>query len=85
VVENQIIAINGFTKHGWEQAVKRGVTPEVIANTVNNPIVTLRQSSGQLLMISNDAAVVMKGGNIVTTYPRALFDDAIKGVLNAAK
>ncbi len=86
VVKNPAAKITGFTGHGVDQAITRGVTTPTLLNTVRSPAVVLRQASGNRLFIGNDAAVVLNStGKVVTTYPSSQFDATIRGILRAAK
>jgi len=47
-------------------------------------LVVLKQSAGQFLCITKNAAVaVTQEGKILTAYSRAFFDEAILGILKA--
>jgi len=85
VVKNPELDINGFTKHGIDQTITRGVSPQNLLSTVNNPTVVLQQSGGQYLLISDQAAVVLSpGGQLITTYPSSMFNANVNAVLTAA-
>jgi RHS repeat-associated protein len=86
VVENPGIKITGFSKHGVNQAITRGVTTDVIQNTVKNPVAVLSQRGGNsFAYISNDAVVVVKNtGEIITTYGKSNFDATVQQVLKEA-
>ena len=43
IVENPGIGLSSFSKHGFNQAITRGVNPSTISNTVKNPVVVLQQ------------------------------------------
>jgi RHS repeat-associated protein len=86
VVENPNVAIQSFSKHGIDQVLTRGVSPTALKNTIASPTVVLRQSGGQYLYISKEAAVaVTPSGRVISTYPASMFDSTVKGVLQNAR
>jgi len=51
-------------------------------NTVRNPTVVLKQSSGNYLYLSKEAAVVINpAGKVVTAYPASMFDNNILNII----
>jgi len=61
--------ITGFTKHGINQAINRGVSPAAILDAVNNPIKILPQLNGTIRYVGRDAVVVLNpAGGIVTLW-----------------
>ncbi len=86
VVENPGAKITGFSRHAVNQAITRGVTTEVIQNTVNNPVAVLSQRGGtSFAYVSNEAVVVVKNtGEIITTYGKSNFDAIVQQVLKEA-
>jgi len=86
VVENPGVKITGFSEHAVNQAITRGVTTDVIQNTVKNPVVVLSQRGGNsFAYVSNEAVVVIKNtGEIITTYGKSNFDAIVQQVLKEA-
>ncbi len=86
VVENPGVKITGFSGHAVNQAITRGVTTEVIQNTVKNPVAVLSQRGGNsFAYVSNEAVVVVKNtGEIITTYGKGNFDAIVQQVLKEA-
>lgn len=86
VVENPRVKVTGFSGHSVNQAITRGVTTDVIQNTVKNPVVVLSQRGGNsFAYISNEAVVVVKNtGEIITTYGKSNFDATVQQVLKEA-
>lgn len=84
VVENPRLRITGFTEHGLDQAIGRGVSPQSLLRTVRDPSVVLQQSAGQFLHLSDEAAVVLTpAGRVITTYPSSMFGANVNAVLTA--
>jgi hypothetical protein len=84
VVENPGLDITGFADHGINQTITRGVSPQNLLGTVNNPSVVLQQSGGQYLFLSNDAGVVLSpAGKVITTYPSSMFGPGVSGILGS--
>ncbi|MGO8928359.1 MAG: RHS repeat-associated core domain-containing protein [Limisphaerales bacterium] len=84
-VENPALRITGFTEHGLDQAIGRGVSPQFLLSTVKDPSVVLQQSAGQFLYLSDKAAVALNpAGRVITTYPSSMFGVNVNAVLNAA-
>ena len=85
VVENPGQTISGFTSHGFEAADVRGLTWDLMRNTVRTPTAVLQQSAGQYLYLTEKAGVVLNpAGQIMTTYPASTFGPGVKAVLQAA-
>ncbi|MCW2317658.1 hypothetical protein M2322_003222 [Rhodoblastus acidophilus] len=86
VVGKPELEITGFTTHGINQAITRGVMPQNILVTVNKPLIVLRQSAGQYLYLSNEAGVVLNpAGRVMTTYPASKFGPKVTGILRAIR
>jgi tripartite motif-containing protein 71 len=67
--------INGYTKHGLEQAIARdagrGVSPSAILDAVRAPLSKTVQAGGATKYVGQRAVVVVsREGRIVTTYAR---------------
>jgi uncharacterized protein RhaS with RHS repeats len=67
--EGQAGGISGFTRHGLNQAINRGVTPRAICDAVRNPISTIGMSNGTIRFIGGGAVVVLNpAGRVVTVW-----------------
>ena len=63
--------INGFTRHGINQAITRGVLPSAILDAVRNPLQVLPQANGSTRYIGADAVVVLnRSGQVITVWGR---------------
>ena len=61
--------ISGFTKHGINQAINRGVTPSAILDAVNKPIFVVPRSNGSTRYVGNKAVVVLNpSGEVITVW-----------------
>jgi RHS repeat-associated protein len=61
--------ITGFTRHGLNQAINRGVSPGAMCDAVNNPIKVEIISNGTTRYTGNSAVVALNpGGRVVTTW-----------------
>jgi hypothetical protein len=93
VIENTPGKINGFFReyankpyHGLDQSITRDVSPELLLDTVKNPLVTLQQSGGNVLRLTEKAGVVLdRAGNVVTSYTSKQFLPHIRNILNQVK
>jgi RHS repeat-associated protein len=93
VVESKAGKITGFIRegskrpfHGLDQAITRGVTTDVLKETVANPSVVLKQAGGNILYLTKQAAVVLnEAGKVVTTYAANLFKSNIKNIIKLIK
>jgi hypothetical protein len=86
VVENPGVKITRFSGYSVNQAITRGVTTDVIQNTVKNPVAVLSQRGGEsFAYVSNEAVVVIsKAGEIITSYGKSNFDSIVQQVLREA-
>jgi hypothetical protein len=86
VIENKSTSLSelgGFTRHGINQIVARGVKPEYIKETLSSPLVTLEQSGGTILYLSKSAVVVLNQAmKVVTAYTSKEFGSDILQLLN---
>lgn len=83
IVQNAPGKIAGFTGHGVDQAISRGVSPQTILDTITNPQVVLLQSGGTRLFLTQQAGVVVNTLNkVVTTYGKDLFKEAVSNLLS---
>jgi hypothetical protein len=63
--------INGFTKHGLNQAISRGVSPSAILDALNNPISIRLMPNGTTRYTGASATVVVNPfGSVVTVWPQ---------------
>jgi hypothetical protein len=63
--------ITGFTRHGINQAISRGVSPGSLHDAVVNPIQILPQANGTTQYVGRGAVVVLNPlGQVVTTWRR---------------
>ncbi|MFA5127360.1 MAG: RHS repeat-associated core domain-containing protein [Patescibacteria group bacterium] len=68
--------------HGLDQAITKGVSPNVLLNTLKNPLITFKQSGDRTLYLTREAGVVLDNlGRLVTTYSKEHFKDHIKNVI----
>jgi hypothetical protein len=63
--------ITGFTRHGINQAITRGVSPSAILDAVRNPLQVLPQPNGTIRYVGSNAVVVLNpSGQVVTVWGR---------------
>lgn len=63
--------ITGFTKHGINRAISRGISPASLHDAVVNPLQILPQANGTTQYVGRDAVVVLNPlGRVVTTWPQ---------------
>jgi hypothetical protein len=61
--------ITGFTKHGINRAIDRGVSPSAIRDAVVNPIQILPQADGTTRYVGAGAVVVLDPlGRVITVW-----------------
>jgi hypothetical protein len=61
--------ITGFTKHGINQAISRGISPASLHQAVVNPVQILPQANGTTQYVGRGAVVVLNPlGQVVTTW-----------------
>lgn len=61
--------INGFTRHGLNQAINRGVSPRAMLDAVKNPIKIVCRPNGTTQYRGADATVVLNpGGSVVSCW-----------------
>jgi hypothetical protein len=63
----QVAEINGFTKHGINQAINRGVSPSAILDAVTNPLRIKERADGSAQYIGSQATVVLRPDGFVIT------------------
>jgi len=62
-------SISGFTGHGIDQAITRGVAPSAILDAVANPIRIRQMPNGTTRYIGSGAVVVLNpAGSVVTVW-----------------
>ncbi|MBU1036595.1 RHS repeat-associated core domain-containing protein [Patescibacteria group bacterium] len=87
VIENASGKITGFLRegnnlHGLNQIINRKVKPEILLDTVKNPMVRLQQPGDNILYLTGKAGVVLdKVGKVVTAYSANDFKSHIVNVL----
>jgi hypothetical protein len=63
--------ITGFTKHGINQAISRGISPASLHEAVVKPLQILPQANGTTQYVGRGAVVVLNPlGQVVTTWPQ---------------
>ena len=61
--------ITGFTRHGINQAISRGVSPSAIHDAVVNPLQILTQANGTTRYVGKGAVVVLNpAGGVVSVW-----------------
>jgi hypothetical protein len=84
VVNSPGQSITGFTYHGFKAAADRNLNWDMMARTVNSPLVVLQQTGGNYLYVSKEAAVALNSaGQINTTYTSDYFDSVLQMILSA--
>ncbi len=64
----RVRSVNGFTRHGLNQIVSRGVPPRIIRNTINHPVALKPQYHATLYFGRKGNVVLNKSRNVVTAY-----------------
>ena len=59
--------VGGFTKHGINQVIQRGISPIDILEAINNPIQVLLQPNGTTRYVGGGAVVVLNEARVVVT------------------
>ena len=76
-------SVTGFTQHGLERLIERGLSQEIVKQAVFKPLVVLKQSGGTMYYLTKDVAVILnETGLVVTTYSKAEFLPKIINLLN---
>lgn len=69
------------TQHGIDRMSERGVTQGMVNKWVKNGKV-LQQTSGNYAYITKEGVVILsKDGRLITTYPKAKFDDMMMQII----
>jgi RHS repeat-associated protein len=81
--------IKGFnhdgTYHGLDQITSRGVTPQMLRDTVINPVAKVVQPDGRIRYVSTQAVVVVdQSGQVVTAYTSATFNQKTINLIQSA-
>lgn len=77
-IEKPELGINLLSNHAVRRTEERSLSPSDLEDTVVNPLMVLRQSSGNFFYLSDNAVVVLdRSGKVVTTYSSADFDEKI--------
>ena len=72
---------SAYAKHGYERLAERGVTPELVDDTVKNGK-ALQQTATKYAFVTQKAiAVVTDSGRLVTAYGAENFDEGAKTVV----
>jgi peroxiredoxin len=67
---------------GIRRTEERSLSSSDLEDTVANPLMVLRQSSGNFFYLSDSAAVVLdRSGKVVTTYSSADFDENVRAII----
>jgi len=70
--------------HAIDQIISRGVTPQMVIETLRAPTVVIQQGGRYLYLSKNAAVVITAEGEMVTAWTSAHFTAAIRAVLGAA-
>lgn len=63
--------ITGFTRHGINQAINRGVSPSAILDAVKNPLRIVPRANGSTQFRGAGATVVLDpAGVVITAWPK---------------
>lgn len=61
--------ITGFTDHGINRAIERGIPPSAIVDAVRNPIRVIPQSGGRTMYVGKRAVVILNSsGGVITLW-----------------
>ncbi|MEK7539138.1 MAG: RHS repeat-associated core domain-containing protein [Patescibacteria group bacterium] len=71
--------------HGLNQAISRGISPQLIQDTVKNPLIKLQQDSNSVYLNKQAGVVLDKLGGLITTYHSSEFKVHISNVLKSIK
>jgi len=75
-IEKPELGINLLSNHAVRRTEERSLSSSDLEDTVANPLMVLRQSSGNFFYLSDSAAVVVdRSGKVMTTYSSADFDE----------
>jgi len=94
VIGNASGKITGFARmangkvsyHGLDQVISRGVTPELLRDTVLNPSVRLQQAGDNILYLTKQAVVVLNNsGQVVTAYTSKYFEPHVMEIIKLIK
>jgi hypothetical protein len=90
VIENAPGKITGFNHngsfHGIDQIISRGVSPQTLLNTVENPLIRFSGRFDRTGYLTKEAYVVLdKAGQVVTSWTNNQFGKTITDVLDKIK
>lgn len=61
--------ITGFSDHGINRAIERGIPPSAIVDAVRNPIRVIPQSGGRTMYVGKRAVVILNSsGGVITLW-----------------
>ena len=81
-IEKPELGINLLSNHAVRRTEERSLSSSDLEDTVANPLMVLRQSSGNFFYLSDSAAVVLdRSGKVVTTYSSADFDENVRAII----
>ncbi|MCL4741610.1 MAG: hypothetical protein KJZ54_05330, partial [Phycisphaerales bacterium] len=67
-----VCGITGFTRHGLNRAISRGVKPCDILDSVRCPTEVVKQSGGRTKYIGRKAVTILnKDGKVITVWPQS--------------
>ena len=86
VIENQSLKLKdlaGFTRHGLNQIINRGIKPEIIKDTLANPLLTFKESGERTVFLSKNAFIVLnKGLEVITAVDKNNFYKPVQDLIN---
>ena len=81
LTRNSKPAIKGLTQHGLDRMTQRGVS-KALAQRIINSGYAVAQSGGKVLYFTKEGVVVLtSGGQVVTAYSSAYFDEAMQAIV----
>jgi len=82
-VEKPELVIKEVLPHALDALSIRGGSMVDVEETIDNPLMVLRQTRGRYFYLSDKAGVVLNTrGQVITTYPATEFDARIKEILD---
>jgi Domain of unknown function (DUF4258) len=81
-IEKPDLEIREIDDHALRRMAEREVSLDDIVNTINHPLIVLRQARGRVFYLSDKAAVVINPrGRVITTYSASDFEAKIKALI----